>query len=327
MALQTIETPPRVTTREQEDLGTSTKLRLKLRPRNSGQQWYRIVSRVFLYAALIAGAVVMLFPFFWMVSSSLKTFQEVNLSPPTMLPVNPQWSNYAEAWGAPPSGFGRYFFNSLVVAVVGTALQVFTGITAAYAFARLKFRFSNALFVLVLATMMIPFETRIVPNYVLIRQIPFAGGNDIFGAGGSGLYDTYAGMILPGVASAFAVFLLRQAFMAVPRDYWDALRMDGASHWTFLWRVLIPMTMPAVLTVVLFGFIGRWNELLWPLIATQSESIRPVQLGLMAFSGDEGSLYHLLMAATTLVAVPGIIFFLFVQRRFVEGLTAFGVKG
>lgn len=269
----------------------------------------------------------MLFPFFWMVSSSLKTFQEVNLSPPTLFPADPQWSNYADAWTAPPSGFARYFLNSLLVAVVGTSLQLFTGLTAAYAFARMKFRFNNLLFVIVLATMMIPFEAKIVPNYVLIRQIPLTGGNDLLGAGGSGLYDTYAGMILPGVASAFAIFLLRQAFMAIPRDYWDAVRMDGASHWTFLWRVLIPMTMPAVLTVVLFGFLARWNELLWPLIATQSESIRPVQLGLMSFSGDEGSLYHLLMAATTLVAIPGIIFFLFVQRRFIEGLTAFGVKG
>jgi len=280
-----------------------------------------------LYLVLFAGVVVMLFPFVWMVSSSLKTFQEVNLSPPTMLPADPQWSNYVDAWTAPPSGFGRYFLNSLVVATVGTAMQLFTGITAAYAFARLEFRLNNVLFVLVLATMMIPFEAKVVPNYVLIRQIPLVGGNDLYGAGGSGLYDTYAGMILPGVASAFAVFLLRQAFLAVPRDYWDAVRMDGASHWTFLWRVLIPITMPAVLTVVLFGFIARWNELLWPLIATQTESIRPVQVGLMAFSGDEGSLYQLLMAATTLVALPGVVVFLFVQRRFIEGLTAFGVKG
>ncbi len=323
MALQTTERAPSQAIRPHLDAGIPTRSRRK----HAAKRWYRVASRVVLYTALIAGAMVMLFPFFWMVSSSLKTFQEVNLSPPTLLPTDPQWANYAEAWGSPPSGFGRYFFNSLVVAVVGTAIQLFTGIMAAYAFARLKFRFNNLLFMLVLATMMIPFETRIVPNYVLIRQIPLVGGNSIFGEGGSGLYDTYAGMILPGVASAFAVFLLRQAFMAVPRDYWDALRMDGASHWTFLWRVLIPMTMPAVLTVVLFGFIGRWNELLWPLIATQSESIRPVQLGLMLFSGDEGSLYHLLMAATTLVAVPGIIFFLFVQRRFIEGLTAFGVKG
>lgn len=283
--------------------------------------------RFLLYLVLVLGAAVMLFPFAWMVASSLKTFQEVNLSPPNLLPADPQWSNYVDAWNSPPSTFGRYFFNSLVVAVAGTVLQLLTGITAAYAFARMEFRLSKVLFILVLATMMIPFEAKVVPNYVLIRHLPLLGGNDITGSGGAGLYDSYAGMILPGIASAFAVFLLRQSFMAVPRDYWDAVRVDGASHWTFLWRVLVPMTTPMILTVALFGFVARWNELLWPLIATQSESIRPVQLGLMAFSGDEGSLYHLLMAATTFVALPGILVFILVQRQFVEGLASFGVKG
>lgn len=323
MAIQSIER----TQRNSSPLDSPQRTGSSRTPSRDTGRWRRRLGRAILYVVLAAGAVIMLFPFFWMVTSSLKTFQEVNLSPPTLFPSDAQWSNYVEAWNSPPSGFARYFVNSLVVAVVGTALQLITGITAAYAFARMKFRFNNALFALVLATMMIPFEAKVVPNYVLIRQIPLTGGNDILGAGGSGLYDTYAGMILPGVASAFAIFLLRQAFMAIPRDYWDAVRIDGASHWTFLWRVLLPMTMPAVLTVVLFGVLARWNELLWPLIATQTESIRPVQLGLMSFSGDEGSLYQLLMAATTLVAIPGIIFFLFVQRRFVEGLTAFGVKG
>jgi len=287
----------------------------------------RTAGRWVLYVTLILGAAVMMFPFAWMILSSLKTFQEVNLSPPTVLPDRPQWSNYVDAWTRPPSGFGRYFLNSLIVAITGTALQLLTGITAAYAFARMQFRFNNALFVLVLATMMIPFEAKVVPNYVLIRHLPLVGGNDLAGLGGKGLYDTYAGMVLPGVASAFAVFLLRQAFMAVPSEYWEAARMDGASHWTFLWRILLPMTRPVVLTVVLFGLLGRWNELLWPLIVTQTESIRPVQVGLIAFSGDEGSLPHLLMAATTFVALPGIVVFLFVQRRFIEGLVSFGVKG
>lgn len=269
----------------------------------------------------------MMFPFVWMLLTSLKTMQGVNLSPPEILPDDPQWSNYSRAWFAPKSSFGKYFVNSLVVATVGTAVQLFTGITAAYAFAWLRFRFKNVLFILVVATMMVPFEAKVVPNYVLIRRLPLLGGNDINGVGGSGLYDTYAGMILPGVASAFAVFLLRQAFMTVPRDFWDAVRVDGASHWTFLWRILVPLTRPAIVTVVLFGFLGRYNELLWPLIITQSESIRPVQLGLILFSSDEGQLYHLMMAASAFVALPGIVLFVLVQRRFIEGLSSAGVKG
>ncbi len=283
--------------------------------------------RLLVYLLLVLGAALMMFPFVWMLLTSLKTMQGVNLSPPEILPDDPQWSNYSRAWFAPKSSFGKYFVNSLVVATVGTAVQLFTGITAAYAFAWLRFRFKNVLFILVVATMMVPFEAKVVPNYVLIRRLPLLGGNDINGVGGSGLYDTYAGMILPGVASAFAVFLLRQAFMTVPRDFWDAVRVDGASHWTFLWRILVPLTRPAIVTVVLFGFLGRYNELLWPLIITQSESIRPVQLGLILFSSDEGQLYHLMMAASAFVALPGIVLFVLVQRRFIEGLSSAGVKG
>jgi multiple sugar transport system permease protein len=283
--------------------------------------------RLLLYLLLVLGAALMMFPFVWMLLTSLKTMQGVNLSPPEILPDDPQWSNYSRAWFAPKSSFGKYFVNSLVVATVGTVVQLFTGITAAYAFAWLRFRFKNVLFILVVATMMVPFEAKVVPNYVLIRRLPLLGGNDINGVGGSGLYDTYAGMILPGVASAFAVFLLRQAFMTVPRDFWDAVRVDGASHWTFLWRILVPLTRPAIVTVVLFGFLGRYNELLWPLIITQSESIRPVQLGLILFSSDEGQLYHLMMAASAFVALPGIVLFVLVQRRFIEGLSSAGVKG
>lgn len=285
------------------------------------------LGRYFLYLGLVVGAALMMFPFLWMLLTSLKTFQEVNISPPTILPTDPQWSNYSEAWFQPESSFGRYYLNSFIVAGVGTAVQLFTGITAAYAFAQMNFRFKNVLFITVVATMMVPFEAKVVPNYVLIRHLPLLGGNDINGVGGSGLYDTYAGMILPGVASAFAVFLLRQAFMAVPQDFWDAVRVDGASHWTFLWRVLVPMSKPAIVTVVLFGFLARYNELLWPLIITQTESIRPVQLGLILFSGDEGQRYNVMMAAASFVAIPGIILFLLVQRRFIEGLASFGVKG
>jgi multiple sugar transport system permease protein len=174
--------------------------------------------------------------------------------------------------------------------------------------------------------MMVPFEAKVVPNFVMIRHLPFLGGNDWLGIGGSGLYDTYAGMIFPGIASAFGIFLLRQAFMTVPRDFWDAARVDGAEEWSFLWRILVPITLPAIFTVALFGFLSRWNDLLWPLIITQTESIRPVQVGLLLFAGDEGTLFHLMMAASTLVAAPMIILFFSVQRRFIEGIAAFGVK-
>jgi len=284
------------------------------------------VRRAPMYLLLILGAAVMLFPFYWMVITSLKTFAEANLSPPTLYPHAWQFANYAEAFNRPPSGFGRYFLNSTIISVVGTALQVLVSILAAFAFARLRFPFKNALFLLVLGTMMVPFEAKVVPNFVLIRHLPFLGGNDWTGFGGSGLYDSYAGMILPGIASAFGIFLLRQAFMQIPSDFWDAARVDGAGEWAFIWRILVPITLPTIFTVALFGFLARWNDLLWPLIVTQTESIRPVQVGLIMFSGDEGSRFHLMMAASTMVAAPIIILFFFVQKRFIEGIAAFGVK-
>jgi multiple sugar transport system permease protein len=284
------------------------------------------MQRGLLYAVLAVGAAVMIFPFAWMVITSLKSFAEVNLSPPTLYPHAWRFENYPEAFTRPPSGFGRYFINTFIVAGVGTALQLFAGILAAYAFALMDFPLKQPLFVAVLATLMVPFETKVVPTYIIIRHIPFIGGNNWLGQGGAGLYDSYAGMILPGVASAFAIFLLRQAFMQVPSAFWDAARVDGASEWTFLWRVLVPVTIPAIFTVGLFGFLSRWNELLWPLIVTNTESIRPLQVGLIYFANDEGSLFQLMMAAATFVAAPMIVLFFFVQRQFIEGVAAFGVK-
>lgn len=285
-----------------------------------------LVRRAPIYLLLAVGAAIMLFPFYWMVITSLKTYAEANLSPPTLYPHAWQFSNYAQAFNRPPSGFGRYFLNSTYIAGVGTLLQVLVSILAAFAFARLQFPFRNVLFVLVLGTMMVPFEAKVVPNFVLIRHLPFLGGNDWMGFGGSGLYDTYSGIILPGIASAFGIFLLRQAFMQIPRDLWDAARVDGAGEWSFIWRILVPITVPTIFTVALFGFLSRWNDLLWPLVVTQTEAIRPVQVGLIMFSGDEGSLFHLMMAASTMVAAPIIVLFFFVQKRFIEGIAAFGVK-
>lgn len=294
------------------------------RLRMSWRTW--MMRRGLVYLLLIVGAALMLFPFYWMVSTSLKTFAEVNISPPTLYPHAWQFANYPDAFSRPPSGFGRYFFNSALVATIGTSLQVIVSILAAFAFARMDFPLKGPLFITVLGTMMVPFEAKVVPNFVMIRHLPFLGGNDWRGIGGSGLYDTYAGMIFPGIASAFGIFLLRQAFMTVPRDFWDAARVDGAEEWSFLWRILVPITLPAIFTVALFGFLSRWNDLLWPLIITQTESIRPVQVGLLLFAGDEGTLFHLMMAASTLVAAPMIILFFSVQRRFIEGIAAFGVK-
>ncbi len=279
------------------------------------------------YLVLIVGALVMLFPFFWMVSTSFKDLTEINRIPPTLLPQTWHPENYVTAWNKPESTFGRYFLNSAIIAIGGTALQMFCAILAAYAFARMEFPLKGPLFLLFLATLMIPFEVTLIPNFVTIRHLPLLGGNDITGDGGRGLYDSYGGILLPGLANAFSVFLLRQAFLQLPRDFWDAAQIDGASRWLFLWRVAVPLALPTVLTATLFALLARWKAVLWPLIITSSEELRPVQVAMLYFRSEEGPNFHHLMAAATLVALPGVVLYLFAQRHFTEGLASAGVKG
>jgi multiple sugar transport system permease protein len=262
-----------------------------------------------------------------MVLGSFKSLQESNLFPPTFLPRAWQPQNYLDAWTRPPSTLGRYLLNTTIVAVGGTIGQLTIGVLAAYAFARLRFPGHKLLFVLVLATTMVPNEITLIPNFVTIRHWPLAGGNDLFGNGGQGLYDSYAAMILPGLAGAFPIFLLRQTFLTVPNEYWEAAQLDGASNLGYLWRILLPLTAPALLTVGLLGFVARWNALLWPLLVTRRESIRPVQVAMTYFQDENVTNYGLLMAAAFIVTVPIILLYLLAQRRFIEGVAASGLKG
>lgn len=290
----------------------------------------RIFERVgvgVIYALLVMGALVMIFPFIWMILTSFKTVAESNIYPPTFLPREWFPQNYPQAWLKPPNTLGRYMVNSLFLSVVGTGLQVAICALAAYAFSRLRFRGRDVLFILVLATTMIPNEITLIPNFVTIRRFPLAGGNDLFGLGGSGLYDTYAAMILPGLVGAFNIFLLRQAFLTVPNEFWEAAQLDGCNSFAYLWRILLPISLPALLTVGIFGFIGRWNALLWPLLVTRSEAIRPVQMAMIYYQNEFVTDYGMLMAASLMVTLPVIVVFMLVQRQFIEGIISTGLKG
>ena len=292
------------------------------------QRWRPVaLGSLLVYALLTLGALVVIFPFIWMVLGSFKNIAESNAYPPTLLPElwNPQ--NYLAAWQKPPNTLGRYMVNSLVIASVGTGLQVLICLLAAYAFSRLRFPGRDLLFMLVLATTMIPNEITLIPNFVTIRRFPLVGGNDLWGAGGSGLYDTYAAMILPGLVGAFNIFLLRQAFLALPNEFWEAAQLDGASSFGYLWRIVVPLTLPALLTVAIFGFIGRWNGLLWPLLVTRSESIRPVQMAMVYYQNEFVTDFGMLMAASLMVTLPIVVLFILLQRQFVAGITSTGLKG
>lgn len=287
----------------------------------------RRLGNLLVYGVLLAGAALVAFPFIWMLLGSFKTLQESNLFPPTFLPRQWHPQNYVDAWTRPPSTLGRYLLNSAFTAVSGTMGQLAIGVLAAYAFARLRFPGRDLLFMLVLATTMIPGEITLIPNFVTIRHFPLFGGNDLLGNGGQGLYDSYAAMILPGLAGAFPIFLLRQTFLSVPNEYWEAAQLDGATNFGYLWRVLLPLTTPTLITVVLLGFVGRWNALLWPLLVTRRESIRPVQVAMTYFQDENVTNYGLLMAAAFLVTAPIIVLYLVAQRRFIEGVAAGGLKG
>ncbi len=269
----------------------------------------------------------MIFPFFWMIMTSLKSLSEINLSPPTLFPMEWHPENYVNAWNKPESTFGRYFLNSAIVAIGGTALQMICAILAAYAFAQMDFPLKGPLFLLVLASLMIPFEVTLIPNFVTIRRLPLLGGNDLTGAGGTGLYDTYAGIILPGLAGAFTIFLLRQAFQQVPNDLWEAAQLDGARSLRFLVGVMLPLTLPAILTVAIFGFVARWNALLWPLIITRSESLRPVQVAMTVYQSEYLIDHGLVMAASVIVTLPIVLLYVVVQKQFIAGIASTGLKG
>lgn len=280
-----------------------------------------------IYAVLIIGGLIMIFPFVWSVLTSFKTVNETNAFPPTFLPEVWYFENYRTAWVTPPNTLGRYLINSVVLAVGGTSIQVAICALAAYAFSRLRFPGRNLLFMMVLATTMVPGEITLIPNFVTIRRFPLVGGNDLYGVGGSGFYDTYAGILLPGLVGAFNIFLLRQAFLTVPNEFWEAAQLDGCNSFSYLWRILLPITLPALLTVGIFGFISRWNGLLWPLLITRSEAIRPVQMAMIYYQNEFVTDYGALMAASLMVTLPVVVLFILVQRQFIEGIMSTGIKG
>lgn len=276
---------------------------------------------------LVLGSGLVAFPFVWMVLSSFKSSAEINLSPPTLLPLQWHLENYRYAWTAPHSTFGRYYLNSVVLATGGAALQTAAALLAAYAFGQMSFPGKRMLFIAFLGTMMIPAEVTLIPNFVTIRHIPFLGGNDWSGSGGHGLYDSYLGMILPSAGSAFSIFFLRQAFMSLPNDYWDAARLDGCGRLRYLWYIALPLVKPAAATMVVFAAFQYWNALLWPLVITNTEALRPVQVAILYFQSEVDSKFNLVMAAATLSMLPGLILYFLVQRQLTQALAFSGVKG
>jgi len=285
----------------------------------------RLLKPTFLHLVLAAGALTTIVPFLWMISTSLKPEPEIFRFPPVWLPSAWKWDNYAKAMTAAP--FGRYFLNTVIYAVGITASNLLFCSMAAYAFARLRFPGRNLLFILVLGTMMIPAQVTMVPVFIMLKRWPLLGGNDLLGVGGHGLLNTYTGLILPGAVGAFGIFLLRQFFMTLPRELEDAARIDGCSEAGIYWRIILPLSKPAMATLGIFTFTAAWNEFLWPLLIMSKDSMKTLQVGLQVFQTQYTTTWDLLMAGTVVVTIPVLIIFLFGQRYFTRGIALSGMKG
>ena len=265
-----------------------------------------------IWVVVVLGGLTMATPFLWMISTSLKTDAQAFAWPPKLLPWPPRWDNYAEAWRIAP--FGRFFFNSILVSVSVTAASLLLNSLAAFGFSKHRFRGREALFLGLLATMMIPSQVTMIPNFLILKAL--------------GWLDTYSGLIVPGFASAFGIFFLRQFMITIPDDYLDAARIDGASEMALYWRVVLPLAKPALATLAIFSFMGAWNDFLGPLIVVKSDEMRTLPLAISALSaGHYVMSWPLLMAGACFVVVPVLIIYLLAQRYLVEGIALGGLKG
>ncbi len=278
------------------------------------------------HAILLGFGFLMAFPFIWMLLTSFKPFEETLASPPTILPISWRPENYAEAWRA--ANFPRFFMNSAIISLTTVGGTLLTSVLAAYGFARLRFPGRDALFLVFLGTMMIPQEVTLIPNFVLLANLPCPIPVDtICNPKGSGWFDTFTAVSVPWWVSVFSIFLLRQFFLGIPNDLWEASQLDGASHFGYLRRVVVPLSTPALLTVALYAFVQSWKSFLWPLVMTSRPDVRPIQVGLSTFALENGTYYHTLMAASAFTIAPVLIVFILIQRHFLESIARSGLKG
>ena len=263
------------------------------------------------YLLLTVLAVIVIFPLYITIVNSLLTPSQIAARPPKFFPFDPQWDSYSRAWDA--GHMSQYLVTSAIVTTVITIGQVVTAVLAGYAFAFLEFPLKRTLFVVFLATLMVPFEVTIITNLTTVTDL--------------GWYNSYPGLTVPFLATGFGAFLLRQAFLQVPRDLQDAAALDGYGHWRFMLRVAIPLARPALAALSVFAFLGAWNQYLWPLLVTKDDRYRTVQIGLKQLRATSIDQVNVTFAGVLIAALPLVILLLFFQKQLVRGLTAGAVKG
>lgn len=272
------------------------------------------VSRYFWHVAVAASALLMLAPIVWMFSTSLKPEGEVLSAVPRWIPETPTLENYRElANRSAEFPVGRWLMNSLGIALTVTLLVLLVTSMAAFAFSRLRFRGRDRLFMLAVATLMIPAQVSLIPVFLIVQKL--------------GWFNTYPGLIVPALASTFGVFLLRQFFITIPAEYEEAATLDGANVATIFWRVILPLGKPALATLGIFTFLGSWNDFVWPLIISNDIEMRTLPVGLTIFQGRFTTEYGITMAAAVMATVPVVIAYLFFRRRITAGISLGGLKG
>jgi ABC-type glycerol-3-phosphate transport system permease component len=273
----------------------------------------RSLKRAAVYAVMLLLIIVMVLPFAWMLSTSLKPQEYILSSTPQLIPDPLSFDSYSQL--AERINLGRTAFNSMFVAIVGTIGQILVSAMAAFAFSRIQWRGRNIVFVLYLATMMIPSVVLVIPQFILIRQL--------------GWMNTYAALIVPGLFSAFGTFLLRQAFLQLPKDFEEAAFVDGANYFTIFWRITLPLAKPALATLAIFSFMGLWNAYLYPLFVARRDEVMTLPVALATLQGAPRALteWNIVMAGAVVAVLPILIVYLLAQRWFVQGVVSSGIKG
>ncbi|GAA0135097.1 carbohydrate ABC transporter permease [Paenibacillus sp. YSY-4.3] len=288
----------------------------KLRSKNVGL--------VVMSVVLLAVSLVMLLPFLIMVLTSFKTMGEIQSPTFSLFPKVWHFDNYAEALSR--GDWLKYFYNSFVVTIITVVVSLVLNSMAGYSFARLRFPGRDLLFFSVLIGIMVPAQTTMIPTFLMMKQFPLAGGNNLLGQDGIGFINSYTGLILPFIAGSFGIFLCRQFFLNFPRALDEASQIDGASKFRVFYQIYLPLSKPILATLAIFKTTSAWNDYMWPLIMTNTEGMRTVQLGLTIFRGETNVEWNLLMAATTLVVLPLVVLFLAAQKYFVQGIVTTGLK-
>lgn len=267
------------------------------------------INKAFLLVITISMVFLMVLPYLWMITASLKERGHVS-DPPYLFPKTFDFSNYTKAWNGAP--FGKYYLNTIFVAVAVVVSRILFGSLAAYVFAFIKFKGRDFVYFLYISTMMIPFYAIVIPTYLLVNDF--------------GWLNSYQALIIPRLADAFSIMILRQSFISIPHDYIDAAKMDGASHWHILWKIVVPMSLPSVITSAIFSFLYIWNDFFWPFLVANEPSLRVIQIGLQAFTGQYLTEWTYWMAGTVIASLPPVLIFIFGQKYYISGLSRTGLK-